>query len=137
MLEEVELEGFRFKKDTRVLVVFGAANRDASRFPNPHSFDIERKTAGHVGFGHGVHACLGMNLARLEMSCLFNALADRVKRFELCGLPVIPLRVFRLSVCLTSSIFLRVSLVSKLMEKDSTRVFLSINLERRICAGPI
>ena len=68
-----------------MLVVFGAANRDSARFPNPNQFNIERKTIGHVGFGAGVHACLGMNLARLEMSCLFNALADRVQRFELAG----------------------------------------------------
>ena len=80
-----EVAGVTLKKDSRVLVVFGAANRDPSRFPEPHRFDIERKTIGHVGFGQGVHACLGMNLARLEISSLFNVLADRVKRFELTG----------------------------------------------------
>jgi len=84
-----EVAGTSIEKDSRVLMVFGAANRDASRFPNPNEFDIERKTIGHVGFGQGVHACLGMNLARLEMDCLFNALADRVKRFEPTG-PVTP-----------------------------------------------
>ena len=83
-----EVAGISIEKDTRVLMVFGAANRDTAKFPNPNDFDIERKTIGHVGFGQGVHACLGMNLARLEMDCLFNALADRVKRFELTG-PVI------------------------------------------------
>ena len=40
-----------------------------------------------LGFGHGLHVCLGMHLARLEMDCLFNALADRVERFELIGEP--------------------------------------------------
>ncbi len=84
-----EVAGTLFEKDTRVLLVYGAANRDPARFPLPNEFDIERKTIGHVGFGHGVHACLGMNLARLEMDCLFNALADRVQRFELTG-PVVP-----------------------------------------------
>jgi len=87
--QSTEVAGTTIEKNTRVLMVFGAANRDSSRFPNPNDFDIERKTTGHVGFGQGVHACLGMNLARLEMECLFNALADRVKRFELTG-PVIP-----------------------------------------------
>lgn len=87
--EDTEIEGVNFKKDKRVLVVFGAANRDPARFPDPHRFDIERKTIGHVGFGQGVHACLGMNLARLEISCLFNLLADRVQRFELTG-PAVP-----------------------------------------------
>ena len=85
VVEDIEIEGSLLNKDTRVLVVFGAANRDSARFPNPNQFNIERKTIGHVGFGAGVHACLGMNLARLEMSCLFNALADRVQRFELAG----------------------------------------------------
>ena len=87
--EDVEVAGVGLSKNTRVLMVFGAANRDPQRFPDPHRFDIERNVRGHVGFGHGVHACLGMHLARLEMSCLFNALADRVKRFELQG-PVVP-----------------------------------------------
>jgi len=87
--QNTEVAGVELEKDSRVLIVFGAANRDASKFPNPNEFNIERKTLGHVGFGQGVHACLGMNLARLEMDCLFNALADRVERFELTG-PVVP-----------------------------------------------
>jgi len=86
--QTTEVAGVKIEKDSRVLVVFGAANRDALKFPDPDKFDIERKTLGHVGFGQGVHACLGMNLARLEMDCLFNALADRVERFELTG-PVV------------------------------------------------
>ena len=87
--EDVEVDGVHLKKNTRVLMVFGAANRDPKRFPNPNEFDIERNARGHVGFGHGVHACLGMHLARLEMTCLFDALADRISRFQLRG-PVLP-----------------------------------------------
>ena len=83
--ENIEVAGIELLKDSRVLIVFGAANRDAEKFPDPNRFDIQRKTTGHVGFGQGVHACLGMNLARLEMDCLFNALADRVERFEITG----------------------------------------------------
>jgi len=82
---DMEVAGTLLKKDTRVLVVFGSANRDPSRFEDPDEFDIERKTTGHCGFGQGVHACLGMNLARLEMSCLFDALANKVQRFEKTG----------------------------------------------------
>jgi len=80
--ERTTVAGTVLEKGSRVLMVFGAANRDPSKFPDPDRFDIERKTTGHVGFGHGVHMCLGLNLARMEMSCLFNALADRVQRFE-------------------------------------------------------
>lgn len=82
---DTEIQGAMVTEGSRILIVFGAANRDPLRFADPDKFDITRKVAGHVGFGHGVHACLGMHLARLEMSCLFNALADRVERFELAG----------------------------------------------------
>lgn len=87
--EDIEVGGIKIAADTRVLMVFGAANRDAARFPEPNRFDIERNVRGHVGFGHGVHACLGMHLARLEMTSLFETLAKRVKRFEFAG-PVAP-----------------------------------------------
>lgn len=87
--ENTEVAGVPLPAGSRALMVFGAANRDARRFPDPDQFDIERNVRGHVGFGHGVHACLGMHLARLEMSCLFESLADRIKRVELVG-PVIP-----------------------------------------------
>lgn len=85
---DTEIEGIALSKGSRVLVVFGAANRDPAKFDEPHQFDIKRKTTGHVGFGQGIHACLGMNLARLEMSSLFNVLADRVAKFELTA-PVV------------------------------------------------
>ncbi|MBX2836550.1 MAG: cytochrome P450 [Gammaproteobacteria bacterium] len=88
ILNDTVVENIKLKKDARVLVVYGSANRDSSKFENPDQFNIERKTVGHVGFGQGVHACLGMNLARLEMTCLFDALADRVKKFEIFG-PVV------------------------------------------------
>lgn len=87
--KDITVAGTLLRKDSRVLMVFGAANRDPAKFPNPNKFDIERKLAGHVGFGHGVHMCLGMNLARLEMNCLFNALADRVAQFNISG-PIVP-----------------------------------------------
>ena len=83
--EDCQVAGIQLQQGSRVLMVYGAANRDPKRFSDPNRFDIERNMRGHVGFGHGIHACLGMHLARLEMSCLFNALADRIERFELIG----------------------------------------------------
>lgn len=85
--EDTEVAGVELRADTRVLMVYGAANRDPRRFPDPDRFDIGRNVRGHVGFGHGVHTCMGMHLARLEMTCLFKALLDRVERFELTGPP--------------------------------------------------
>ena len=51
-------------------------------------FDITRNSAGHVGFGAGEHACVGMGLARLEAAAVLGALLARVERFELTGAPV-------------------------------------------------
>lgn len=85
LAEDIDVMSVSLKRNERVLMVFGAANRDPARFPDPDRFDVTRDVRGHVGFGHGVHACLGMHLARLEMTCLFNALADRVERFEVNG----------------------------------------------------
>lgn len=82
LAEDIDVAGVPLKSGQRVLMVFGAANRDPARFPDPDRFDVARDVRGHVGFGHGIHACLGMHLARLEMTCLFNALADRVEQFE-------------------------------------------------------
>ena len=91
LTEPAEVAGVSLARHERALVIFGAANRDRKKFPDPDRFDITRNTRGHVGFGHGVHTCLGMHLARLEMRCLFNALADRVARIELTG-PVVAAR---------------------------------------------
>lgn len=85
--ENTEVAGVNLRADTRVLMVYGAANRDPRRFVEPDRFDVGRNVRGHVGFGHGIHACMGMHLARLEMRCLFGALLARVERFEMTGEP--------------------------------------------------
>ena len=56
--EDIEVGGIEIAADTRILMVFGSANRDETRFADPDRFDIERNVRGHVGFGHGVHACM-------------------------------------------------------------------------------
>jgi cytochrome P450 len=84
----VELAGTELPAGTRVLVSFASANRDERRWPDPDGFDITRSSAGHLAFGHGEHACVGMGLARLEGAALLGALVERVDRFELTGPPV-------------------------------------------------
>ncbi|WP_234834912.1 cytochrome P450 [Mycolicibacterium stellerae] len=72
---------------TRVMLLFGSANRDERRWEDPTRFDVRRpRVSEHVAFGFGPHTCLGSNLARLEMRALFEALSARVERFEISDL---------------------------------------------------
>jgi len=72
----------------KVLVFMGAANRDPRRWERPDDYDIRRAAAGHVGWGVGIHACIGMLLARLEGECMLTALAQQASAIELAGAPV-------------------------------------------------
>lgn len=85
--EEVEVAGTSLAPGTRVLVMYGSANRDERRFSDPDRFDVRREGGGHLSFGRGIHLCVGMHLARIEARALLAALADRVARFELVGAP--------------------------------------------------
>jgi cytochrome P450 len=67
----------------RVLTLYACANRDERRWDRPDEFDITRDASGQIAFGHGVHACAGMGLARLEAAAILAALIPRVKRFNL------------------------------------------------------
>ena len=64
------------------LMLYASANRDERKWKNPEVFDVRRSAAQHVGFGHGVHSCVGQGLARLEAHALLRALSARVHRFE-------------------------------------------------------
>jgi cytochrome P450 len=82
-IREHEFDGATLPADARVIVLFGSANRDERHWTNPEAFDIRREgVARHLSFGYGEHACIGMNLARMEMAALLSALAKRVERFE-------------------------------------------------------
>ena len=85
--EDTGLAGVALAAGTRVLVMYGSANRDERRFPDPDRFDVRRDAAGQLSFGRGIHLCVGIHLARLEAAALLSALADRVVRFELVGEP--------------------------------------------------
>ena len=69
-------------RGARVLMLFGSANRDERKWTDPERFDITRKPSDQLGFGFGIHACVGMNLARLEMRCLLEAMIPRVARID-------------------------------------------------------
>lgn len=73
--------------DTKIMVSIAAANRDPSQWQEPDRFDITRRTYGHLGFGRGVHTCVGMNIARLEVECMLQAIVERVAAMETAGEP--------------------------------------------------
>ncbi len=82
--EAFDLDGVTIPANSRVIVLFGSANRDERQWGNPDVFDIQRPgVSEHVGFGYGEHVCIGNNLARMEISALFTALIPKVERFEL------------------------------------------------------
>ncbi len=74
---DVELGGCEIEAGQKVQIWEGSANRDSSVFAASDAFDIARKPNPHLGFGQGVHYCLGANLARLELRVLFEELLDR------------------------------------------------------------
>jgi len=71
----------------KVLLFFGAANRDPAQFTDAERFDITRKPAAHVGFGAGIHHCVGQIIARLEGEIVLTTLAERVATLALDGTP--------------------------------------------------
>lgn len=75
---DVELRGHSIPKGDIVAVLFGSANRDEAIFPNGDDYDIFRDTQGHMGFGFGVHFCLGASLARLEANVALETLIRRL-----------------------------------------------------------
>jgi 4-methoxybenzoate monooxygenase (O-demethylating) len=88
---DVDVEGVRIPEGEKVLLFLAAANRDPRRWEDPDRFDVSRKASGHVGFGSGIHACVGQMLARLEADVLLGALARRVEAIELDGEPELKL----------------------------------------------
>src|SRR5699024_5085845 len=73
--------------ERKVLMFLGAANHDPRRWIEPERFDLSRDPSGHVGFGMGIHQCVGQHIARLEAVTLLDALLDRVAFIELAGTP--------------------------------------------------
>ena len=80
--KEVELERFTIPKNSRIMMLFASANRDELVYENPNLFNINRGFTEHLGFGHGIHSCVGMHLAQIEMISLLEAMMPSVKRIE-------------------------------------------------------
>jgi cytochrome P450 len=85
--EDCEIGGQRIAKDDWLMLCYVSGNHDERVFPDPDRFDASRGPNRHVAFGAGVHQCLGLHLARLEMRILFDELLDRIDSVELAGTP--------------------------------------------------
>lgn len=85
LVEDVELRGKTLRAGDSVYLVQSAANRDPEVFTDPFTLDITREKNAHVGFGFGVHHCLGNFLARLEGNVVFSAVIERLPDLELDG----------------------------------------------------
>lgn len=81
--EDIELGGETLPEGSTVVVSLLAANRDPKRFDNPDTLDVHRKARGHLSFGHGIHQCLGQQLARIEMRAGFEGLLRRFPTLKL------------------------------------------------------
>lgn len=83
---DVEIGGTTIPKGSKVMVHYGAANRDEAQFPDAERFDVHRAEASkHVAFGKGIHVCLGAPLARLELQIALPMLLERLPNMRLAG----------------------------------------------------
>lgn len=84
-LQDAEIRGKRIRKGDLVNSILGSANRDPRRFSNPDRFDITRNEGRHLGFGLGIHFCIGAPLVRLEAEIVFETILRRFPRLRLAA----------------------------------------------------
>ena len=82
---DINVDGTVIPDGKKILMFLGAANRDPRVWDNPDAFDLSRNPSGHVGFGMGIHQCVGQHVARFEAEALLTALTERVERLEIAG----------------------------------------------------
>jgi cytochrome P450 len=87
-LETFEFEGARIEKGQGIWLAWASANRDPQQFTDPDRLDLARRNNPHLAFGAGIHACLGLHLARVEARIAFRALWRRLPNLELSRKPV-------------------------------------------------
>ena len=85
-LKDTELNGQRIAKDEKVIMWYGAANRDPDIFPNPDTFDMNRDNVSkHLAFGYGVHKCLGQRVAQMQLRVSYEQMFARFPNIEFTG----------------------------------------------------
>ena len=97
LMKDVTLHGQTMKTGDFVCLAYGSGNRDERQYPNPDAYDITRKPRGHLGFGGGVHACLGTAIARLSVKIAFEEFHKVVPEYKRVQeqLPWMPSSTFR------------------------------------------
>lgn len=86
-VRDTDIAGVSVPADAKVLLHLASANRDPRRFERPHRYDFGRRVSGHVGFGMGIHQCVGQHLARMEGEAVLSALAAKAATLEIAGTP--------------------------------------------------
>jgi len=88
LADGVEVEGVPIPRGEKLALLFGAANRDPRVFADPDRFDVDRPNAGeHIGFGGGIHVCIGAPLARVELETSLRTIAEWRPSLELTEEP--------------------------------------------------
>ncbi|WP_372404223.1 cytochrome P450 [Streptomyces luteireticuli] len=87
VLDDIEIDGTVLARGAKVALLFGSANHDPARFPDPGRLDLTRKDNAHLSFGAGIHYCLGAPLARLELAASLQALLGRAPGLRPAGEP--------------------------------------------------
>jgi hypothetical protein len=97
LMQDVTIHGQTMKAGDFVCLAYGSGNRDERQYPNPDAYDITRKPRGHLGFGGGVHACLGTAIARLAVKIAFEEFHKVVPEYHRVAdqLPWMPSSTFR------------------------------------------
>ena len=80
---DIELHGQHIKAGDRIALCYGSANRDERKFSDPDRYNVERRPQGHLGFGGGVHFCLGNQFARLVTAAAMGEFLERIPEFHL------------------------------------------------------
>jgi cytochrome P450 len=85
--EDTKLGGRDIRKGEKVVMYYGAANRDPAVFEDPETFDVTRRPNPHLAFGIGTHFCMGSHIARLEMRVTLEEFLRRFPNVRLAGAP--------------------------------------------------
>jgi cytochrome P450 len=97
LMKDVELHGQTMREGDFVCLAYGSGNRDERQYHDPDRFDVARKPRGHLGFGGGVHACLGASVARIATKIAFEEFHKMVPNYSRVAdqLPWMPSSTFR------------------------------------------